>query len=244
MLGCGGDQSVASKSAAAFQKAQKNGEPLGGGEHGHGAMTPGGEHKMPGNASESGTADHSGMAMEGMDHSATGQGSMDHSGMAMGGMDHSGKAKPMDHSGMAMGGMDHSGKAKPMDHSGMDMGGAAPSAEPVAVAASSGQPAMTLRPDPLDAPSATSVVDAQRSAAMAGEMSGGHEMGTYRQIDAGRGPEAHQGSETQMEHSHEPSGGGAEEADLYVCPMHPEVTSKTPGTCPKCGMTLVRRRKG
>ena len=26
---------------------------------------------------------------------------------------------------------------------------------------------------------------------------------------------------------------------MYRCPMHPEVTSAVPGTCPKCGMTLV-----
>ena len=32
-------------------------------------------------------------------------------------------------------------------------------------------------------------------------------------------------------------GGGA--AESYVCPMHPEVTSTEPGTCPKCGMKLV-----
>src|SRR5215211_9113185 len=25
----------------------------------------------------------------------------------------------------------------------------------------------------------------------------------------------------------------------YVCPMHPEVTSDEPGSCPKCGMDLV-----
>jgi hypothetical protein len=31
------------------------------------------------------------------------------------------------------------------------------------------------------------------------------------------------------------------EAALYVCPMHPEVTSRSPGQCPKCGMTLVRK---
>ncbi|MFO0590889.1 MAG: heavy metal-binding domain-containing protein [Polyangiaceae bacterium] len=25
---------------------------------------------------------------------------------------------------------------------------------------------------------------------------------------------------------------------VYVCPMHPEVTSEQPGSCPKCNMTL------
>jgi FtsP/CotA-like multicopper oxidase with cupredoxin domain len=29
------------------------------------------------------------------------------------------------------------------------------------------------------------------------------------------------------------------QASSYVCPMHPEVTSTEPGTCPKCGMRLV-----
>jgi hypothetical protein len=29
---------------------------------------------------------------------------------------------------------------------------------------------------------------------------------------------------------------------VYVCPMHPEVTSSTPGRCPKCGMTLVPKK--
>jgi hypothetical protein len=33
----------------------------------------------------------------------------------------------------------------------------------------------------------------------------------------------------------------AEVDAIYACPMHPEVTSATPGKCPKCGMTLVKR---
>jgi FtsP/CotA-like multicopper oxidase with cupredoxin domain len=28
-------------------------------------------------------------------------------------------------------------------------------------------------------------------------------------------------------------------SQTFVCPMHPEVTSRQPGTCPKCGMKLV-----
>ena len=27
----------------------------------------------------------------------------------------------------------------------------------------------------------------------------------------------------------------------YVCPMHEDVTSKSPGSCPKCKMKLVRK---
>lgn len=30
----------------------------------------------------------------------------------------------------------------------------------------------------------------------------------------------------------------------YVCPMHPEVVSEEPGSCPKCGMSLVARQAG
>jgi Cu+-exporting ATPase len=31
----------------------------------------------------------------------------------------------------------------------------------------------------------------------------------------------------------------AASGQAYVCPMHPEVTQATPGTCPKCNMKLV-----
>ena len=34
-------------------------------------------------------------------------------------------------------------------------------------------------------------------------------------------------------------GGEAQPTSSYACPMHPEVTSTSPGTCPKCGMKLV-----
>ena len=29
----------------------------------------------------------------------------------------------------------------------------------------------------------------------------------------------------------------------YTCPMHPEVQSDKPGTCPKCGMKLIEKGK-
>lgn len=30
---------------------------------------------------------------------------------------------------------------------------------------------------------------------------------------------------------------------VYTCPMHPEIQSKTPGNCSKCGMKLVIQKK-
>src|SRR5215204_7643583 len=40
------------------------------------------------------------------------------------------------------------------------------------------------------------------------------------------------------------SGGDhAEHADTYTCPMHPTVISDRPGTCPVCGMDLVRKAR-
>lgn len=127
-------------------------------------------------------------------------------------------------------------------------------------AVQSGQPAKTLSPDPLDAPAGTSVMDAQRSAEMAEGMAGGggHDShhghgghggtGTYRHVDVGRGPGAYEGSESQTpgaepHHHHGAEGAGETAATLYVCPMHPEVTSNEPGTCSKCGMALVERRE-
>jgi Cu(I)/Ag(I) efflux system membrane fusion protein len=29
----------------------------------------------------------------------------------------------------------------------------------------------------------------------------------------------------------------------YTCPMHPEVVTDKPGSCPKCGMDLVKKEK-
>jgi membrane fusion protein, copper/silver efflux system len=39
------------------------------------------------------------------------------------------------------------------------------------------------------------------------------------------------------------NGEHAEHADTYTCPMHPTVASDKPGTCPVCGMDLVRKAR-
>ena len=45
--------------------------------------------------------------------------------------------------------------------------------------------------------------------------------------------------EHQTEHEHEQE----HEKQKYTCPMHPEVITDHPGSCPKCGMKLVLTEK-
>lgn len=40
-----------------------------------------------------------------------------------------------------------------------------------------------------------------------------------------------------------PPASAAPATAIYTCPMHAEVTSSTPGDCPKCGMALVRKER-
>ena len=42
-----------------------------------------------------------------------------------------------------------------------------------------------------------------------------------------------------MDHGEKAGAAGADKPAMYSCPMHPEVTSDSPGACPKCGMDLV-----
>jgi hypothetical protein len=289
LLGCGGEPSVASKSAEAFREAQKKGETPGGDGHGHGhgAMTPGGTHSAP----EATHAGHGEEHSDAQDHGAAeapagGGGHEGHGqeapagGPAPGHAEHGAQHGAHGATGAEPHGGDHAGHgtAPPQtpssgaqahdEHAGhAPSGGEMPfvATAPAPVVVPPEQPAKTLQPDALDAPAATSVVDAQRSAEMARGMAGGHGghgghgVGRYRHVDAGRGPEAYQeadeppAAETgshqhdhgsagtapgqEQEHSHE------EASTQYVCPMHPEVTSAAPGTCSKCGMALVERRK-
>ncbi|QYJ78689.1 heavy metal-binding domain-containing protein [Shewanella acanthi] len=44
-------------------------------------------------------------------------------------------------------------------------------------------------------------------------------------------------TETQHKHQHT-NNAPAQQAQTYICPMHPEVTGQKGDTCPKCGMNL------
>ena len=60
----------------------------------------------------------------------------------------------------------------------------------------------------------------------------------YAPPQAAAAPDAPQ--EAPPGHEQHGSAPGAEsQAVAYTCPMHPEVRSAEPGTCPKCGMALV-----
>ena len=201
----------------------------------------------------------SGQSMAGMDHSK-----MQPSGQSMAGMDHS----KMQSSGQSMAGMDHSRMqsgqqpATGMDHSsmaGMQHGAAAaPASAPPATSAGINRlrPASTLKGDAFDAPAATAVSEAIKA------QGGGHGGMEMRGITPGQdrenpptpapafrdGPGA-QGSTPVRQNAtpaavdHSQHGQAAPVAEsVYTCPMHPEITSEKPGTCPKCGMALVKKK--
>jgi hypothetical protein len=176
-VGCGGKQSVASKSAAAYREAREKGLPVGEGVHGgHAASEKGG--------------------MAGMDHSKMQQGGMagmDRSKMQQGGMAGMDRSKIKQGGGMAgMAGMDHSKLKQGEGMNSMAMGDPATAAivADKSAAAMPGKAAAILSPDPLDAPAATAAEDAQRSARMNEMMASGDGMtmspGNYVHKDAGR----------------------------------------------------------
>ncbi|MBS1650629.1 MAG: hypothetical protein JSU07_01340 [Bacteroidetes bacterium] len=49
------------------------------------------------------------------------------------------------------------------------------------------------------------------------------------------------GNKTSEEKKENVAATTTSEAKTYTCPMHPEVISDKPGTCPKCGMDLVEK---
>lgn len=191
-VACGGNQTMASKSAAAYDDAKKKGIPIEADEHGGHAAEPAGAATVTTETAAMSGMDHSAMpgmdhtAMPGMDHSA--MSGMDHSAMPrMAGMDHSkmpgmqhgsaaGGAQDMaamDHS--AMPGMDH-GSMPAMQHGGTmaampGMQHGSQTAAPIAIAPppsnaaiAQTQPGATLRPDEFDAPAPTAIDEAAKAA--------------------------------------------------------------------------------
>lgn len=214
---CGGEQSVASKSAAAPREAQAKGIPAAGGhEHGgHAATdtTASMDHSAHGTTATAGAMDHSahgtGAANTHAGHTTTPGTAASHDQHA--GMQHtasSAAADPHAHHGTptATAQMDHSQHGTAQTP-GTATPAVAPAPRPNADMQRM-QPAETLRGDAFDAPSPLSVAEAAKAA---------------------------QGG------AHEGHGTGGTPAAVYACPMHPEVTSDQPGTCPKCGMTLVKK---
>jgi Heavy metal binding domain len=209
VVGCGdrGDhQTMATKSQAAFEEAQKKGIPIGKNAHGgHNSM--GGEEMSGMHGGEAAATSGGGAtgAMAGMDMSGSKSGmkGMDMSGSrstGMKGMDMSGSRstgmKGMDMSGSrsaGMKGMDMSGSRsagmKGMDMSGTPMSPVVP--QPTALQPRAGETAATLRADPRDTPAPSSVTSAQQSVEMNREMASGNgamamSMGSYVQHDVGR----------------------------------------------------------
>jgi hypothetical protein len=167
-IGCGGKQTMASKSAAAYDEAKKKGIPIAAGEHGghsnavqpattpaaktdHDAM-PGIAHaSMPG--MQHGSAATSPHAMAGMDRAA--MPGMAHGSMA--GIQHDGSM-------VAMAGMQHSSASAPPTV-------IAPPVTNAAIAQT--QPAVTLSADEFDAPAPTAIEEAAKAASgMAHSMDG------------------------------------------------------------------------
>jgi hypothetical protein len=188
----GRGETMASRSAAAFREALRKGEPVNAGAHGHGALSP--ETKASPPHAEHGDSQGGATGMPGpADMPGHGMSASRPSGEAHAGYEAEERGRRGEQAG-GHAGMQHRSSAAPAARGQPE--GASSGARAIAlpqakaVQASPGQPAATLRPDPLDQPAETSVADATRSAEMARETGGGHGMQhgatSYRQLDAGR----------------------------------------------------------
>ena len=213
----GGRQTVASRSAAAFDEARRKGIPIAEGDNEHGAISPGGEagghaaeHRPSAEKAEEEHTEHGEAEMPTHDdHQMTQSGAGARSPHT--GMQH-GTPAPSPGASQLPTESDHAGHgAMPPASPGMGSGAPRASLAEKSSVARPGQPAATLEPDLLDAPAATSELDAKRSAELATEVgSGGHGMmhgtGSYRQLDAGR-DSAQPGQPTAAPHHHGTSPG-------------------------------------
>lgn len=213
VVGCGGEESMASRSARAFREAQQRGESVGGEAHAHGHGAPaGGEaaheraHGAAGSAeSEAAAHEHGGATAEAQ---AGAQVAVPSARSGAKKPQAAASRPPADQAAVGL---------TPEDHAAM--GHAAPPTvpntpravtpqaahDPAAAPAAAGAPAATLVPDAVDAPAPSAVSDARLAAAAGASSHGGHAAGasTYRQLDAGRAAEP-QPAPSQ----HEPNGKG------------------------------------
>lgn len=275
LAACGGEQSVASKSAEAFREVQQAGTPIGGNSHGgHSADTDGhGGPTTDSAAGHAGVADMDHSTTTGMAHTTTaGPGhvaGMDHSKMNVGDrteMHH--HSLPEEKQNETMTGMNHTKmqhEQKPMaamDHS--DMPGMHHGSGEAALLTNDSssdsqqlRPAIALTVDPFDAPAPISVSESLKENGAHGTrwITPGKDQenpptptqairdGQTDTPEAGTDHSGH-GESAAATTSHEtrPSAAKPGEATLYTCSMHPEVESDKPGKCPKCGMTLVKKK--
>jgi hypothetical protein len=104
-------------------------------------------------------------------------------------------------------------------------------------------PKATLTPDEFDAPAPIAVSEAAKASGGGMSHSAPNQESTSTpQPVTGHGEHAQPASPPPSKP--QASSGRApvsERSVVYTCPMHPEVTSASPGRCPKCGMTLVKK---
>lgn len=211
--GCRREPSMASRSAAAYQEAVDQGLPIGSGHGGH----DGGE--SPGHSGV--TTPEGGAPPEHGDVEAE-----EHPAKAS---DGSASAAGTHHSEPAGG----AASMASADHAALGHGSPAPIPQSRPSPTSSSQigrldPSGTLSPDQFDRTVA--------APSNAGSAASGQDT-------------EHQGHGTPSPalslDSASPKGAAAPDPAeaAFTCPMHPEVRSSQPGTCHKCGMTLVKKEK-
>ena len=112
-----------------------------------------------------------------------------------------------------------------------------------------GLPPATLQRDVFDAPAPVSIAEAMK--AVNGVSHEGHSVrgitpGTDEENPPTPMPATRDRTPSNAaaaDHSQHGAAAPAaqSEATIYTCPMHPEITSDKPGSCPKCGMALVKK---
>lgn len=173
---CRGRESMASKSAQAYEKAVQAGLPIGGDGHGDHAVAAAPDHAAMEHASMGQPSDHAAMGHQTMEHATSG-GMRGHAGMG-----HEAQAQQPEHAGHAMtqptptdqqphqpAQMDHAATG----HAAAPPASAGQRAFPISEAPASSRemaqlrPSSTLSSDPQDAPALTAVGEAQKAAAAA-----------------------------------------------------------------------------